>query len=442
MEESTVSNDDDKKRKRSSSINSFDRNVYLVGTKNCPLDYDSEDSDDSEGRSNKSWFKGFSEDKSWFTSKRSWFKGLCWTKSPEEAAKYSDWSLDVKRQDATDYGTVVEKKIEEAMVATKVPFRNDTLLDAKDSKKTADGTVITYSVHRNILELHSDYFKGIFGRAFRESNKKRNIIKLPTSVVTLQHFETFLNYCYTGKLKLHSNNAVAMVYFGDYLDDKELSKRGQNFIWYSIKNASGEDLSAYYRDAKGLLMEDLQKAIEHICARRPKVMSVNTALSKIPDLQFWCNVWEARKHYQNEFKFHSKQWSENAVHFIQQHRDIIDVSAFRVLTDIDSLPIISPDAAVSLMEQEQELKLDDSTKANRATLTCLQKRCTEALYDRIAGNWRVSKKDDLLGRLKRLPSVVLDTIISWTIQYKGVPTGIEVSGAGHDDATVCMQHQD
>ena len=125
MEESTVSNDDDKKRKRSSSINSIDRNVYLVGKKNCPLDYDSEDSDDSEGRSNKSWFKGFSEDKSnkkWFTSKRSWFKGLCWTKSPEEAAKYSDWSLDVKRQDATNYGTVVEKKIEEAMVATKDPF--------------------------------------------------------------------------------------------------------------------------------------------------------------------------------------------------------------------------------------------------------------------------------------------------------------------------------
>ena len=28
----------------------------------------------------------------------------------------------------------------------------------------------------------------------------------------------------------------------------------------------------------------------------------------------------------------------------------------------------------------------------------------------------------------------MDTIISWTIQYKGIPTGIEVSGAGHDDA--------
>ena len=329
---------------------------------------------------------------------------------------------------------IVEKRTDEVMVATNVSLQIDTLLDAKDSKKTADATVITYSVHRNILELHSDYFKGIFGKAFKESNKKRNTIELPTSVVTLQHFETFLNYCYTGKLKLHNNNAVAMVYFGDYLANKELLKRGQSFIWYSIKNASSEDLLAYYQDAKGLLMDDLQKAIVHICAQRPGVMSVNTVLSKIPDLQFWCNVLEARKHYQNKSRFHSKQWSENAVHYIKQHRDIIDISAFRALTDIDLLTIISPDAAVSLMEQEQELKLDDSTKANRATLTCLQKRCTEALYDRIAGNWRVSKKDDLLGRLKRLPSVVLDTIISWTIQYTGLPTGIEVSGAGHDDA--------
>jgi hypothetical protein len=328
---------------------------------------------------------------------------------------------------------VVEKKAEEARVATNVSLRYDTL-DAKDGKKTADGTVIAYSVHRNILELHSDYFKGIFGEAFKESNKKRNIIELPT-FVTPQHFETFLNYCYTGELLLHSNNAVAMVYFGDYLDDKELLKRVQYFIWYSIKNASSEDLLAYYRDAKGLLIEDLQKAIEHICAQRPGVMSVNTALSKILDLQFWCNVWEARKLYQNESKLHyAKQWSANAVHFIKQHRDIIDISAFRALTNIDSLPIISPDASVGLMEQEQELKSDDSTETNRVSLTCLQKRCTEALYNRKTGSWRVSKKNDLLERLINLPSVVLDAILSSTMEYKGIPTGIEVSGAGVEDA--------
>ena len=145
-------------------------------------------------------------------------------------------------------------------------------------------------------------------------------------------------------------------------------------------------------------------------------------------------MWEARKHYQNNSKSHSKHWSENAVHFIEQHRDIVDIGAFRLLTNIDSLPIISPDAAVGLMEQEQELQSDDSTEVNRVTLTCLQNRCTEALYDRIAGDWLVSKKDDLLNRLKRLPPVVLDTIISWTIQYKGIPTAIEVSGAGHNIA--------
>jgi hypothetical protein len=368
MEENAISNDDDRKRKRGSSIDRNDSNVYLAGFKKSPI-FDNSN----------------------------WFRGLRWTKSPEEAAKYSDWSLDVKRQDITKYG---------------------------------DDTVITYSVHRNILELNSDYFKSIFGEAFKESNNKRNTIELPASVVTLQHLESLLDYCYTGTLVLDNNNAVAMVYFADYLQIKELLNQTQIFIRKSIRKASSGKISVYYRDAKSLQMEDLQKAIEHICAQRPSVMKENRKLSKIPDLQFWCSVWEARKHYKNESMSYTMQWGENAVNFIRQHRAIIDMKTFRSLTHIDSLPIISPDAAVSLMEQEQELKLDGSTEANHDTLTCLQKRCTEALYDRITGNWQVSKNGDLLKRLKKLPSAVLDTILSWTMEYTRIPTGIEVSGAG------------
>jgi hypothetical protein len=116
-------------------------------------------------------------------------------------------------------------------------------------------------------------------------------------------------------------------------------------------------------------------------------MEENKVLSKIPDVQCWCNVWEARKHYQNESsKSNNMQWSENAVQFIKYHCDIIDTKIFRVLTNIALLPVISPDAAVSLMEQEQKFKSDDSTETDDDTLTCLQKRCTEALYNRKTWN--------------------------------------------------------
>jgi hypothetical protein len=372
MEENAISNDDDRKRKRGSSIDRNDSNVYLTGLQ-------------TSSRFDNS----------------NWFTGLRWTKSPEEAAKHSDWSLDVKRQDMTNYG---------------------------------DDAFITYSVHRNILEFHSDYFKSILGKDFKESNNKRNTIELPTSVVTLQHLESLLDYCYTGNLTLDPLNAVAMVYLGDYLQIKGLLEAAQYFIWNSIKNASSEELLAYYQDAKGLLMEHLQKAIEYSCAQRPVVMRMNTAISKMPDTDFWCRVWEERKHYPNQTVSSTREWSDNLAHFTDQHHDIVDVESFRKLTHFDSLPVISPDAAVSLMEQEQELKLDCSTKANPDTLTCLQKRCTEALYNRKAGSWRVSKKDDLLERLKNLPYVVLDTIISWTMEDKRIPTGIEVSGAGLEDA--------
>jgi hypothetical protein len=46
----------------------------------------------------------------------------------------------------------------------------------------------------------------------------------------------------------------------------------------------------------------------------------------------------------------------------------------------------------------------------------------------------VSKKCDLLKRFKKLPSGVLDTIVSWTIDHILIPTGIAVSGAGNENA--------
>jgi hypothetical protein len=174
------------------------------------------------------------DDDDQYDTKNNWLKGLrhYWKKSPEEA-KYSDWSLYIKRE--LDNKTImitteaeVDKEGIEAAAGVALQ-RDDELPEdmtgGKETSPTVSSTteiVTTYLVHRCVLDLHSGYFKSILGKAFKESNNKGNMIELPTPVVILHQFELLLDYCYTGNLTLDLRNVVAMIYFGDYLQIKIL----------------------------------------------------------------------------------------------------------------------------------------------------------------------------------------------------------------------------
>ena len=236
-------------------------------------------------------------------------------------------------------------------------------------------------------------------------------------------------------MKLDPSSAVTMVYFGDYLLIKELKDCAQEFIRKLLRKPTSNELLVLLRDANRLHQKDLKDAVVHSTAQRPDVMKENTVLSKLSDIELWCSVWKARKHYPNETVASTKQWSENVANFMHRHRSIVDFKTFGMLTDAGSLPIISPDAAVRLMEQEQEFLTEKIDEDAVTTLTCLQKRCITSLYERETGIWKVSKKDNenlkkLHKRLKELPSVVSDSLFVSMMEFKAVKTlSLEVSGA-------------
>jgi len=145
------------------------------------------------------------------------------------------------------------------------------------------------------------------GVGYSESHQKCSTIKLPAPVVTIQHFETLLDYLYTGKLKLNDTNAVSMVYFDDYVGINLLEGQAQRFLRRNIDDCKGRLfgdvdgsmasglLAKFYRDANSLAMEDLLNAIAYSCAHQPRLMSKDNALSKIPDVHFWCRVFAVIK---------------------------------------------------------------------------------------------------------------------------------------------------
>ena len=353
-----------------------------------------------------------------------------WTKAPDEEADFADWKIDVK---------------------VKV-HKGTTASNATTTTTAVTDVVVSYSAHRLRLELKSDYFKSIFRMdGFYESHQNSSTIELPSPAVTLKHFETLLDYFYTGKLALDSSNAVAMVYFGDYFGMNSLKARARTFIEKSIADSStsnpnkaSEMLAAYYQDAESIALEDVQKAIVATCAGRPTVLSKDTALSKMPyALQFWRLVWSARTKHSNESVSTTKEWSVNLAHFIELHFNIIDEEIFCEFTKIDSLLIVSPEAAVILMEQEQRLCTSEINDSDGGDLTCLQQRCTEALYDRKTGEWQVSNDNALMqGKLRNLSPTVLESLLLRAMESKKPRDElcIEVCGAGVESANGVYVH--
>lgn len=192
-------------------------------------------------------------------------------------------------------------------------------------------------------------------------------------------------------------------------------------------------------------MEELQEAIVYECAGKPRLMMSKEHCTSLDvlDKEFWCRVWDSRK-FHTPTELSTTLWSISVAHFIELHySNIVDRERFYELTCLSSLPFISAEVAVFLIEEEQRM----CTVANEETaqkkdedkkLTCLQQRCIDSLIDSDTGNWKIPKPRSLLqAKIQNLPPIVLGSMLLCTMNEKEMPTGtdsIRVSGAGSEVA--------
>ena len=383
---------------------------------------------------------------------------LQWSKSPQESAKYADWKIEVRHFPTKTSSSKTEEES---------PDGNDTSVLESTLEPSE---VTTYSVHRSTLGVQSEYFERIFLGGYSESTNETNTIEMPVPLVTIDHFECVLEFCYTETVNLDSDNVISIIHLSDYLGIEELrnqaqayvrkdihqvrSNKGQRVLGSSKKEITlefsklkSDKIATYYHAAKVLGMEDLQRAIIHVCSKEPELLYKDLTLTDMPDIEFWNRLWEARRTHPDQRSLSKtcvRLWSENLAYFLEKHKGIVDLETFRKLTDVISLRFISAEVAILLMEQEHRLYLD-AIKANvylvskeggEKSLTCLQSRCIEALYNTKAGGWQISKTPDIIrGRLRKLPAIVLESILLKTIEYERAgqqfPMPV-VSGAGSD----------
>ena len=335
-----------------------------------------------------------------------------WTKSPDDEAEYADWKIDIR----FDYGNNDRQ-------SNRLSEEGSTSAAASDD---GDNEVVYsyYSVHRFIIGWQSEYFKSIFRRldndnGFAESHQKRStIIFSKHTVVTRKHFETLLNYLYdtTGQtLALIPSNAVAMVYLADYFGIKSLKERVQTFIRWKIEIIStdrshfdaSELLATFYRDAKSVAMGELQDAVVQVCAARPYVLSKHYDLSKMSDIKFW---YRGRRDLANHTM--DRSWCTNVTDFIEIYSEFIDNEIFRALIEKESLPkIYTVEAALILLKEEHSRYLDGINENDQ--LTCLQQRCTDALYDKENSRFRETAltPPHILEEVRKLNPAVMESLL-------------------------------
>mmetsp|Transcript_13856 Transcript_13856/g.28103 ORF Transcript_13856/g.28103 Transcript_13856/m.28103 type:complete len:550 (-) Transcript_13856:473-2122(-) len=362
---------------------------------------------------------------------------LHWAKSANlEDAKYADWKISVRYYSEDDQ-------------------QQETSPNNTATIGVLETDVVTYSVHRSSLGIHSKYFEKIFLSGFSERTQGESTMELPSPTTTLEHFETVLEYCYTGTVDMNPRNIISILYLSDYLRIEALMGLAQNFMKNEILRVHGGSmekstrLALYYQDAQNMVMHDLQEAILHICSREPQLLTKGYALAEMPDIDFWCRLWDIRKMYpdlKSQSKTTVQKLSQNLAHFFENYPTLVSLEIFRTLTHINALPIISEKVAILLMEQEQRLYFDSIknnshlVNRNSATdsLSCLQTRCIDALYNTKKGGWQFDTASDLLrGRLRKLSPIVTETILLKTIEFErsgqNFPKAF-VSGAGSDFA--------
>lgn len=467
------------RRKRKMDFDSNETNVYMTDISNRVRRMHDEDnrsvetfsSTDDGVCSNGEGLQADGEVKSEKMRKGKGGKGnkrrLHWSKSPDEDAKYADWKIEVRYfPTAASPSNDVYTKDDNGQ---ELLNREDVIRVDPFPKATES---VTYSVHRSTLGVQSEYFESIFLGGYAEATKQKNTIELPTPLVTLDHFESILRFCYTETIDLNSENVVSIIHLSDYFGMEELQKQAQAYVRGVIHEVNtninkgrrvlgsskenvvldhskekSNKIATFYQIAKAMGIEDLQRAIEHVCSKEPDLLAKECALADMPDIEFWSRLWEARKMHPDQNSLSKavvRMWSENLAHVLDKHPGIVNLQTFRKLTDMDSLRFVSVEVAIFLMEQEHRLCLDEIeanvylvNKSDQAdALTCLQSRCIDALYSTKAGGWQISSPPNVIrGKLRKLPSIVLESILLKSMEYeragKHFPM-LVVSGAGSD----------
>jgi hypothetical protein len=374
--------------------------------------------------------------------------GPYWSKYPEDEARYTDWKL---------------------IVYYKHFARGDNNDDEEPNNKD-DVSKAVYSVHRNMLGTKCEYFHKMFESNFSESTSRCTKLDLPDcdAVVTLQDFETLLDWLYNiDKVRYNPANVVGMLYLSDYFCIDALKVQTQDHTRKHLHSMStyyehGPDtksLVVYYRNAKIMNNEDLQNVVARVCCLNPETMCMNSELiTNLQDIDLWIAVFKTISYLDETHDMATAKnvavWSIHFADFCDQYPHQVDATNFKILTSKESLPKISEDAAVRLLEHEQRLGLANPSAvvqqvvpsvskhqllqvhhqdSTTRTMTCLQQRCLDTLYDTETGLWNIRRPELVQGRLKNLSGFVLESIMLNSISNNSItqkdPTAIIVKGA-------------
>jgi hypothetical protein len=273
-----------------------------------------------------------------------------------------------------------------------------------------DGAISEYHVHKCVLAeglKKSDFFVSFFNLSSEQKmdDEGRSVSKVHADAAKL--IPDMLDYLYSihDILKISTETAVAIRHLSQFFGIRALSTVVVSFVYEDMQI---DNMKTYLMSATAFDDLQTQKLCAQRCAEHIKEINPYSDLLTEMDPSFLLDILASP----NTDRQHcSSHLSKLVSVFCDLHRDIIDGGVFEELTSVEYLPVISKEAAVSLLTLEAEL-LDDARNESRG-LTYLQKRCADALAPLIQPeDVREKAQRSRAKTLKKIPKKVLVELLS------------------------------
>lgn len=264
----------------------------------------------------------------------------------------------------------------------------------------SSGQVREYNVHKNILAVgpcKSEYFATVFRSQMMEN--ETNTSRIALEDVAADAIPLMLDWCYSQKLDVSSEFAVALRYLAQYFGIKLLYRKVMAFVKDDMNMTN---VHHYIQTAKLFHDEKMLSLSLNICIQGIQDVEPSSQLLQSIDLEFFHEIISSPEVDTCSVSCHI---SKIVAAFCCLHEHELDEETFEKLTDRRFIPLVAKESAMILLELESRLF------RNNDEATCLQKRCTNVL----AQHWKDFAEQGVAKVFRKFPSVVIGELLYRTV---------------------------
>ena len=298
-----------------------------------------------------------------------------------------------------DLGTFCDAFGETAPPAAPLSWRDDPDLSLSDwtitVKEDRTGVCVDYNVHKALIatgtrksEYYVRLFTGSGAAGLAENSSRSSTLELQKSAA--EAFPDFLDFVYTGTLKIGTGTAVALLHLASYLLNRALYDEVITYMQTALKGKNAKTIAPHFlQEAHNYALEKPGNACTQVCANAFLEAEPGYCLELEPSLYLRVVQAIPRSRSHND----CESLSRHLANYCQVYSESINQELFAQLTS--NMPVVAPDAALPLLGLALDRNADNQLK--QACTDAAGEKWEHGLFPTVKASYEapLSGSDDL-----------------------------------------------